>query len=470
MQDLISKVREFAEQNDLLSGPVIVVGLSGGPDSIFLLSFLMSEYKGRLIACHVNHNLRPGDAEADEKFVRDFCREHSVELRVGSADVRTYAAENGRSEEEAGRILRYEIFNRIGREASPDYLIAVAHHKGDLAETMLMNLFRGAGLEGLVSPGAKTGRIIRPLLSVSKQEITEYLEAKDIPYVTDLTNLESGHMRNKYRNIIIPAIREISVKDPEEALWDTYKLLEGDLDYIRSVVDARYPECKGNAPLTAAEPFPVASRIIRRMWNEHFGNMTNLEKVNVDAALDFLKAGRSGHISMPFDRALFMAGDHFGLCDLADLDRSLDDLSRAMGFVLSESTLNIPLKAEFAEKIPKSDIEISTEIIENIRCEEYNNYSWFYPVGKFEGLTLRNGIAGLEFRKAGSSGGKKLRRIFTDLKVPAGSRDRIVGITRGDEVLYVPGIGHADGFTDEASSRFFDSRGRYVRVSLENVL
>lgn len=470
MQDLISKVRDFAEQNALLSSPVTVLGLSGGPDSVFLLYFLKSVYKGRLIACHINHNLRPGAAEADEKFVRDLCRDYSVELHVESVDVRSYASEQGRTEEEAGRILRYEVFDRIGREASPDYSIAVAHHRGDLAETMLMNLFRGAGLEGLVSPGAKTGRIIRPLLSVSKQEITDYLESNGIPFVTDLTNLETEHMRNKYRNVIIPAIREISVKDPEDALWDTYKLLEGDLDYIRGIVDEKYPLCRGNALLTASEPFPVASRIIRRMWNDSFGNMTNLEKVNVDAALDFLKSGSSGHISMPFDRVLYRAGDRFGLCEPGDLDSCLDDISREMGFVLSGSELNIPLKIDFAEKIPKSDIEISTEIIENIRCEEYNNYSWFYPADKFDGLTLRNGISGLEFRKAGSSGGKKLRRIFTDRKVPSGSRERIVGITRGEEVLYVPGIGHAEGFTDEASSRFFDLAGRYVRVRLENGL
>lgn len=470
MQDLISKVREFAEQNDLLSSPLIVAGLSGGPDSVFLLFFLKNVYKGRLIACHVNHKLRHGAAEADENFVRELCRKQGIELRVESVDVRTYAAENGRSEEEAGRILRYEIFDRIGREESTDYGIAVAHHKGDLAETMLMNLFRGSGLEGLVSPGAKTGRIVRPLLSVSKREITDYLSENGIDFVTDATNLESEHMRNKYRNIIIPAIREISVKDPEDALWDSYKLLEGDLDYIRSIVDDKYPLCRGNAPLTAAEPFPVASRIIRRMWNESFGNMTNLEKVNVDAALAFLKAGSSGYISMPFDRALYLAGDRFGLCALEDLDRSFDDISKAMGFVLSDIELNIPLKIDFADKIPKSDIEISTEIIENIRCEEYNNYSWFYPVQKFEGLTLRNGISGLEFRKAGSSGGKKLRRIFTDRKVPSASRDRIVGITRGDEVLYVPGIGHAEGFTDEASARYFDCSRSYVRVRLENGL
>lgn len=173
---------------------------------------------------------------------------------------------------------------------------------------------------------------------------------------------------------------------------------------------------------------------------------------------------------MPFDRALYLAGDRFGLCALEDLDRSFDDISKAMGFVLSDIELNIPLKIDFADKIPKSDIEISTEIIENIRCEEYNNYSWFYPVQKFEGLTLRNGISGLEFRKAGSSGGKKLRRIFTDRKVPSASRDRIVGITRGDEVLYVPGIGHAEGFTDEASARYFDCSRSYVRVRLENGL
>ena len=120
MQDLISKVREFDEQNDLLSSPLIVAGLSGGPDSVFLLYFLKNVYKGRLIACHVNHKLRPGAAEADENFVRELCRKQGIELRVESVDVRTYAAGNGRSEEEAGRILRYEIFDRIGREESTD--------------------------------------------------------------------------------------------------------------------------------------------------------------------------------------------------------------------------------------------------------------------------------------------------------------------------------------------------------------
>ncbi|MBQ5490054.1 MAG: tRNA lysidine(34) synthetase TilS, partial [Oscillospiraceae bacterium] len=238
--EILDKVLEFSQSKGLFDCGIIVVGLSGGPDSVALLHILKGlrncfDIDCDIYALHCNHHLRPGVCDEEAELVRDLCRENHVELKVLDFDCREFAKLNRISEETAGRVLRYEAFEQyaqaLEKATGKSVRIAIAHHKDDISETMMMNLFRGSGLEGLVNPKPLAGRIIRPLLCLKKSELTDYLDTLGVGYAVDQTNLTTEGTRNTWRNDILPKIAEV-YGDPAVPLTRTYKLLESDLDFI----------------------------------------------------------------------------------------------------------------------------------------------------------------------------------------------------------------------------------------------
>ena len=174
----------------------VVAAVSGGSDSMAMLTalnMLKAEYGFTLCAAHVNHCLRGNDADSDEAFVCEKCREMGVELYVKKADVRRLAAEKGIGLEECGRQVRYEFFESLG----DDVIIATAHNLSDKTETFLFNFSRGSALRGLCSIPAVRGNVVRPLIDCSKAEILEFCEKNGIEYVTDATNSDVDYSRNR---------------------------------------------------------------------------------------------------------------------------------------------------------------------------------------------------------------------------------------------------------------------------------
>lgn len=196
------KVSRYMEKNGMLkAGQRVVVGLSGGADSVCLLSLLSdmrSSLSIRLRAVHVHHGLRGQEADRDADFSRELCRKLDIPFILKMENAHQEAQNRRISEEEAGRLLRYEAFEqeaarweeeeREQEGAALPVRIAVAHHGDDSAETILYHLFRGSGLRGLAGIAPVRGRVIRPLLCVSRQEILEYLREEGLSYVTDSTN------------------------------------------------------------------------------------------------------------------------------------------------------------------------------------------------------------------------------------------------------------------------------------------
>lgn len=221
MDKLINRIYGFIRENELIEkGDSVVVGLSGGADSVSLLYILKELEKLldiKLYAVHVNHQLRGEESDRDEEFCRQTAKGAGIEFYSVHVDVRNKVRETGMSEEEAARILRYDAFEdvinkylRKGGTAHKDHSIkiAVAHHADDQAETILFNMLRGSGLKGLGGMRPARGSIIRPLLEVSRKELMGYLEKRDLEFVTDSTNLENDHTRNRIRNIIMPLLNE----------------------------------------------------------------------------------------------------------------------------------------------------------------------------------------------------------------------------------------------------------------------
>ena len=211
---LMKKVKEFIEKEDLFSKQdKILVALSGGADSVALTRILIT-LGYHCEAAHCNFELRGEESDRDEDFVRNFCRSLNIKCHSIHFETRRYAAQQSISIEMAARELRYNWFSKICEE-SDCQVVAVAHHKDDSVETMLLNLIRGTGINGLLGIRPKNGNVVRPLLCASRQEVVEYLHRMNQTYVTDSTNLEDEYTRNKIRLNILPLMEEInpSVKD-----------------------------------------------------------------------------------------------------------------------------------------------------------------------------------------------------------------------------------------------------------------
>lgn len=203
------KVLEYIRRNGLLvSDNPVLVALSGGADSVALLRVLLSLGYSCVVA-HCNFHLRGEESQRDELFVRDLCKRMQVTCHVESFDTEGYAEKHALSIEMAARDLRYAFFRRLMKELDIP-VVAVAHHRSDQAETVLLNLLRGSGIHGLRGMKPGNNRVVRPLLDCSKQEILQYLADLDQDYVTDSSNLSIEPQRNKIRLEIVPLLETIN--------------------------------------------------------------------------------------------------------------------------------------------------------------------------------------------------------------------------------------------------------------------
>lgn len=207
----VDKVQKFIKERGLLSaGDRVCVALSGGADSSALFGVLLAlkgELDLTLSAVHVNHGLRGEESDRDEQFVKMLCEAHAVPFFVFHPDVKGAAARDGLSIETAARQERYRCFE--GQSASGQCLVATAHTLSDSAETMLINLFRGTGLQGLTGIPARRGAIIRPLLSVTGDETLAFAEESGLGFVTDSSNLTDAYFRNRIRHHLVPQLKRL---------------------------------------------------------------------------------------------------------------------------------------------------------------------------------------------------------------------------------------------------------------------
>lgn len=216
MDALMLEIKRYIEKNQLIRpGDGVVVGLSGGPDSVFLLyalHTLQARMGFTLRAVHVHHGIRGAEADRDAAFSAELCAKLDIPFRAVHVAAPAYAAQHGLSLEEAARILRYEALETARQQLTeaPTAWIAVAHHLDDQAETVLHNLVRGAGLRGLAGMENRRNHVIRPLLSIKREDILKWLEQNKIAYVTDSTNADPHYTRNRIRSTVLPELREIN--------------------------------------------------------------------------------------------------------------------------------------------------------------------------------------------------------------------------------------------------------------------
>lgn len=242
---MIYKVEKYIAKHNLLNKEkCVLVALSGGADSVALLVALL-KLGYRTEAVHCNFHLRGEESNRDEAFVRELCQRRGVKLHVIDFDTTQYAKEKGISIEMAARELRYDAFEKLRKDIDAG-AIAVAHHMDDSAETLLLNLVRGTGIRGLHGIQPKNGHIVRPLLCVERDEITEYLKWRNEDFVTDSTNLEDEFTRNKIRLNILPLMQEINPSIVESLTLTAERIGEAEKVYAKAIEEGIARVKRGN--------------------------------------------------------------------------------------------------------------------------------------------------------------------------------------------------------------------------------
>ena len=261
----------FIEKYNMLPpGCRVLCAVSGGADSVYLLNRLleMSRQRGfSVCAAHYNHCLRGAESDRDEAFCEKLCRELGVAFLSGRGDAAAWAKEGTMGIEEAARMLRYGFLERAADALGADR-IATAHTADDNAETLLLNLARGAGLRGMCGIPPVRGRLIRPMLMTGRDEVEAYLEKRKIAHVTDSSNASDDYARNRVRRYAVPALRSVNAEFSRNAARCAH-LIREDEAYLESLARAFLDENLMDGTLPAKElaglPGPVSSRVVRLM-------------------------------------------------------------------------------------------------------------------------------------------------------------------------------------------------------------
>lgn len=310
--DLERKVIAYMKQHHIIKQKQkIILGLSGGADSVCLFHVLLAcreKYKIALFAAHVNHGIRGIQAKEDQNFVEQMCASYQVPLKVIEADVPAMAKKEKKSLEEAGRHIRYQAFRELQQEVDADY-IAVAHHKNDQAETVLHNLCRGSGLAGLSGMQAKRNGIIRPLLCVEREEIETYLKTKGQPYQIDCTNLDNTYTRNKWRNEILPLMRTEINAQTISHIADTASMMGEVVDFVEEFGKCAFQrmiETKDEKMILDLEKWKqehvvIQKWILQKMVYQLSGKQKDIGQVHVLDMMELTKKQVGKSLDLPYN-------------------------------------------------------------------------------------------------------------------------------------------------------------------------
>lgn len=441
---MIDKVlKTIKKYNMIQDNDGIVLGVSGGPDSLCLLDILFNlkdVFNIKLYVVHVNHMLRGNDADRDARYVDELCRRLNIPFFLFKKDVKALAREKGYSEEQAGRDVRYEAFNKILNETGADK-IAVAHNKNDVAETVLLNLLRGTGTTGLIGIRPVYGNIIRPLIEMDKKEIENYIEKKGLKPVIDKTNFEHFYRRNKIRLGLIPYIKDNFDIDIIDNLVRTSKIIMEENDYLDKECDKAFSmlsRYSGSDILIdigklRLQHEAIKKRIIRRAYEKIRGSLTGLEYNHVEDVLKLIDKETSSKVALPFEIEAVKSYNNLILRKIKEKEK--------LRFC---KKLKIPGIIEI-----KNIGKFKTEIIDisEVKILDTGKYKKLFDFDKICGdVLVRQRRAGDVISPLNMKGTKKLKEFFIDEKIPLEIRDEIPIVAVGSNVLWIVGYRISEKF------------------------
>lgn len=430
---------KYIQENDLVSkGEGIVVGLSGGPDSVCLLNLLCAlreKMNLKIVAAHINHMLRAEDADKDEEYARSLCKRLNVEFFCKKIDINKYSKENGVSSETAGREVRYDFFDYIMEKVGFSK-IATAHNSNDQAETVLMRIMRGTGLEGLTGiPVKRDERYIRPILFMERKNIEEYCKECGLEPRIDESNLERLYSRNKVRLDILPYMKKNFNQDIVETINRMVLLLQEDNRYIMEQVDKCYidncTKCDEEVIISRSAfecDNAIINRIIRRAIKEVGGNKYDVEVKHIKEVISLKDMKTNKKIDLP--SGIYAQNIYGDIFIRLKSNKNKDEYEE---LVLSKEGM-LHKEIYFKDYIFNFEVSAYEKNIDFIKNNEIKYFNYDNINGN---IIIRQRKEGDKIIPLGMKGNKKVKDIFIDLKIPQEDRDVIPIIQFGDDIAWV---------------------------------
>ncbi len=400
-------------------GDRIILGVSGGADSLYLLHRFLEikdTYNLELVVCHINHLARE-TASRDEEFVKKLCKEYNLEFHLLKKSMDELGRELKISSEEAGRLMRYGFFREIAKGSK----IALAHNYSDQVETLLHRIIRGTGIRGLRGMDFKRGDLIRPILNIKREEIIEYLVQNGYEYMDDETNFLPIYTRNKIRLDLLPRLREYN-ENIDSALYTLSENAREDSDYLDSEAAKIYREIS----YITEDEVELDREILKSLH-------PSISKRSFGLAIESILGSESGFYSYHYEAMLELVNSGTGL--KIDLPKNLEAISSYGKLIIrsrkklqfNSSTLKIGINpTDFGDFII-STTPISGEYI----AVDANKI--------FGGLSVTSRRVGDRFNPINFKGSKKLKDFFIDEKIPKYLRDSIPIIRDEEKILWIVG-------------------------------
>lgn len=479
---MVDKMRGYIEQQNMLqTGDSVVMGISGGADSVAMLlafSMLREEYDLSLYAVHINHGIRE-EAVLDADYVKKLCENHGIPFYLYTADVEQMAGEQKKTVEEMGREYRYQCFYEVMERTGAD-ILATAHHRGDQAETVLFHMIRGTDLSGMAgirpvdvrTAGFGAIRIIRPLLFCGKSDLTAWLTAMGVSWREDLTNRDNAYARNRLRNEVLPILEEINDR-AEDHIADLAGIMreyesffrKKVSEYINAFVSGREGDsCQTDRSRLIRQEMVLAKAVIYEMFGIAAEKKKDFTKEHVLAVYQLLSNQSGKKIMLPggieavlsYEKLIIRKCFREAEADCAGRRRPEDSEAEETGGWETEISLEnvehlsgregqtVLLPSGGQVHFELQSFQAMTEAEQkNIRMDARNSknyYTKFFDCDTIKGTVCIRLAKRDDYFVINEMGDrKKLFRHFMDMKLPADERSSVVVLASGNEVLWIVG-------------------------------
>lgn len=446
--------RTIQKYNLLQKKDKVLVAVSGGADSLALLHCLYTlknKYAITLFAAHLNHMFRGAEADRDAEFVRSFADSLGIKSVIEKINVPEILAQGSFSPQEGARVIRYNFLLKTAEKLNCNK-IALGHHKDDQAETVLLNLLKGAGLDGLKGIAPKRDLFIRPLIEIKKDNLEQYCEENKLAFCEDASNFKDVYLRNKIRNRLMPMIIKEFNQNIVDTLANTADILREENSYLELMAEKSENQCRfflnpdGKKGEWLTQPFrelPIAMqrRVIRQIYSLLMGKDYNLSFFHVETVRNLILENISGNVTeLPGQLVVIYSYDKLKIMPKEEYyaQKSINYLYE----LPIPGTLDIK---EINAKIEAKSISPS-EAIE--RLELKNNNEAVVAIDPDDILIIRNKRPGDRIQPIGMSGTKKLKDLFIDEKVEKSERNRVPVILskKSGKIIWVAGLRISEEF------------------------